>query len=299
MRYTKNKLSYVLITPAHNEEKSIEKTIQSVLTQETMPAKWVIVNDGSSDRTEQIVRGYAKGKEWIILISMPEHMERQFAAKVHAFNVGYESLRDIQYNIVGCLDADISFGKDYFAYLLEKFEKNPRLGVAGTDYIEGSFHSSRDSYINHRHVNGGCQLFRRECFEEIGGYIPIEEGGIDWVAVTTARMKGWETRSFQDRTFTHHCAIGRTYGNRLSAWFNYGKKDYFLGGHPGWEILRGFYQMTKKPYVVGGMLLISGYFWRWATRMQKPVSKELVEFYRQEQMQRLWQMIRNKGRACG
>jgi hypothetical protein len=128
----------------------------------------------------------------------------------------------------------------------------------------------------------------------MGGYIPIKEGGIDWVAVTTARMKGWKTYSFSERTYIHHHTMGRTYGNILSARFHYGKKDYFCGSHPLWETFRSMFQMTKKPYIVGGLLLLLGYFWAWASRVEKPVSEELMKFYRQEQMKRLKELLSNR-----
>jgi glycosyltransferase involved in cell wall biosynthesis len=289
-------LSYVLITAARNEESYIERTIQSVIAQTILPKKWVIVSDGSTDNTDKIVKSYARERGWIEFIRMHDHEDRQFAAKVHAFNAGYEKVRSLDYDIIGNIDADISFGEDFFEYLLEKFQSMPELGVAGTDYIEGDFHSFKDSFINVCHVNGQCQMFRRQCFEDIGGYLPIKEGGIDWVAVTSARMKGWKTYSFQDKTYIHHQPMGRTHGNTLSARIHYGKKDYFCGGHPLWEIFRGFFQMTRKPYIIGGLLLLSGYFWSWITRKERPVSNELMNFYRQEQLQRLKNLLLNRFR---
>jgi len=288
------KLNYVLITPARNEDAHIEKTIKSVISQTVLPMKWVIVSDGSTDRTDEIVRSYLKGREWIEFIRMPKRRERHFAAKVQAFNAGYEKVKSLEYDIIGNLDADISFGEDFFEYLLNKFERMPKLGVAGTDYIEGEFHSFKDSYINVHHVNGQCQMFRRECFEAIDGYVPIKGGGIDWVAVTTARMKGWKTYSFPDRTYIHHRRMGTANSNVLLSRYHYGKKDYFLGGHPLWEIFRGTFQLTRKPYIIGGVFLLLGYFWSSMTRLEKPISKELIEFHRQEQMQRLKQLLANK-----
>jgi GT2 family glycosyltransferase len=222
---------------------------------------------------------------------MPERRDRHFAGKAYAFNAGCERVKDLSYDVIGNLDADISFGEDFFEYLLDKFEKMPELGVAGTHYVEGKFHSFKDSYINVHHVNGACQLFRRQCFEEIGGYLPVKDGGIDWIAVTTARMKGWKTYSFEERTFTHHRGIGTANSNVFKAKSHYGKKDYFFGGHPLWEIFRSFFQMTQKPYIIGGLLLLSGYFGAWLTRVKRPVSKELMEFYRREQMGRLRKLL--------
>lgn len=278
---------YVLITPARNEAEFIEKTIQSVIAQTVLPKRWIIVSDGSTDGTDQIVEKYRPGREWLELVRLPERKERNFAAKVNAFNAGYERVKHLSFEVIGNLDADVSFDEDYLAYLLGKFEEILTLGVAGTHYIEGEFHSFRDSYINVHHVNGQCQLFRRACFEAIGGYVPIKGGGIDWVAVTTARMKGWTTYSFSDRTFYHHRRMGTAGSSELGARFHYGKKDYFLGGHPLWQVFRSTFQMTKRPYVLGGLCLFFGYAWCWVTRHERPVSPVLMQFHRREQIDRL------------
>ena len=104
-----NQLSYVLITPARNEEAYIEETIRSVISQTVLPKKWIIISDGSTDRTEEIIEKYIPQNPWIELIRMPERRDRQFAAKVHCFNAGYERIRDLPHDIIGSLDADISF----------------------------------------------------------------------------------------------------------------------------------------------------------------------------------------------
>jgi glycosyltransferase involved in cell wall biosynthesis len=287
-------LEYVLITPARNEVAFIDKTIQSVVAQKVLPKRWVIVSDGSTDGTDDVVQRHMVGKGWIELVHLSEQRDRSFAAKVQAFNAGYERVKSSSFDIIGNLDADITFDDDYFAFLLAKFEADPQLGVAGTHYVEGDFHSYEDSYIDIRHVNGGCQLFRRACFESIGGYVPIRGGGIDWVAVTTARMKGWGTRSFEGRAFVHHRKIGTAESNEFTSRFKYGKKDYFLGGHPLWEVFRGIFQMTKKPYIVGGVSLLLGYFWGWATRAERPISLELMTFHQKEQLQRLKELLASR-----
>jgi poly-beta-1,6-N-acetyl-D-glucosamine synthase len=285
------KLEYVLITPARNEASFIEQTLQSVVSQTVLPKRWVIVSDGSSDGTDQIVESYLPGRPWLQLIHLPDQQERNFASKARVFNVGYRAVRDLSFDVIGCLDADISFEADYFAYLLEKFRSMPSLGVAGTHYIEGSFHSYNDSYMNLSHVNGGCQLFRRLCFDAIGGYQQIRGGGIDWIAVTTARMNGWTTRSFGDRIFYHHRKIGTAESNEWISRFRYGKKDYLLGGHPLWQLCRGAFQIGKKPYFLGAFALMLGYLWCWLKRADRVVSPELMAFHRQEQLQRLRQLV--------
>src|SRR5213592_861494 len=97
--------TYVLITPARNEAQFIEQTIRSVIGQTFRPAKWVIVSDGSTDGTDDIVRKYAAEHEWIELVRMPERSERHFAGKVRAFNAGHAKVKDVKYDIIGSLDA--------------------------------------------------------------------------------------------------------------------------------------------------------------------------------------------------
>lgn len=287
-------LAYALVTPARNEAAFIERTIQSVIAQTVLPLRWVIVSDGSTDGTGEIVERYIPGRPWLELIELPSGRERDFAAKVVAFNAGYDRVKDLPYDLIGNVDADISFGEDFFAYLLQQFEMIPELGVAGTHYLEGGFHSFRDSYINPDHVNGQCQLFRRRCFDEIGGYVPFKGGGIDWVAVTTARMKGWTTRSFGDRAFHHHRKMGTAGGGELRARFHYGRKDYFLGGHPMWQVFRSAFQLTKRPYIFGGLALMAGYLSCWITAHERPVSPQLMKFHRAEQIARLKELLRRR-----
>jgi glycosyltransferase involved in cell wall biosynthesis len=279
--------SYALITPARNEEDYIELTIRSVVSQTTPPVKWVIVSDGSTDRTDAIVKGYLPSHPWMQLVRMPERKERHFAAKVQCFNAGYQALGDAAYDIVGNLDADISFAPDYFAFLMAKFAEDPRLGVAGTPFVEGDNRVYDYRFTNIEHVSGACQMFRRCCFEEIGGYTPVRGGGIDWIAVTTARMKGWKTRTFTEKTCTHHRIMGSAASSGLGVSFKHGKKDYALGGHLLWQIFRATYQMTKSPYIVGGASLLLGYCWAALTRADRPVSDDLRRFHRSEQLKRL------------
>lgn len=279
-------LAYVLITPARNEAEFIGETIKCMVKQTVLPVKWVIVSDGSTDGTDDIVKKYVSEQRWIELIRMPEREERHFAGKVDAFNAGYAKVKNLNYDVIGSLDADITFEEDYMSFLLGRFAENPELGVAGTPFVEGSFQYNY-AYVNIEHVSGACQLFRRTCFEEVGGYIPIRGGGIDWVAVTTARMKGWETRTFVEKKCFHHRKIGTGKSGLLVSRLRVGQQDYYLGGHPLWEIFRSLYQMRFRPYIMGGLLVLTGYVWAFFKGVDRPISEELVSFRRREQMQRL------------
>ena len=278
--------TYVLITPARDEAAFIEETIKSVAAQTVRPLKWAIVSDGSTDGTDDIVRRYAVEHEWIELVRMPERKERHFAGKVHAFNAGYARVKELKFDLIGNLDADISFEPDYFSFLLSKFTENPKLGVGGTAFTEGSQQYDY-RFTSIEHVSGQCQMFTRQCFEEIGGYMPQKGGGIDLVAVLKARMKGWETRTFPEKVFVHHRQMGTAKYSGLMAKFKDGEKDYVLGGHPVWEVFRWIYQMTKPPYVVGGCALFAGYLRALFCRKARSVPNELMLFRRHEQMSRL------------
>lgn len=285
-------LTYVLITPARNEAAFIEQTIKAVVGQTVRPAKWLIVSDGSTDRTDEIVKSYAAKHDWMELMRISERRERHFAGKANAFDTGYARLKGLDYNVIGNLDADITFDEDYFDFLLRKFAENPQLGVAGTPFRE-QLRQYDYRFTSIEHVSGACQLFRRKCLEEIGGYVPIKMGGVDLVAVISARMKGWQTSTFPEKTCVHHREIGTaSVQNALVVAFKGGRGDYKLGGHPVWEACRCIYQMTKEPILAGGSLRLAGYVWAMVTRVEKVVSKDFVQFRRKEQMRRLKKFLR-------
>jgi hypothetical protein len=284
-------MKYVLITPARNEEKYISKTLDSMVAQTLLPERWVIVNDGSTDRTLGIIQSYARRYPWIEQMIRPQRLDRSFAGKVYAFNAGLERVQALEFEVIGNLDADLSFDCEYLEFLIEKFAEDPKLGVAGTPFTEdGGYDTARDSFEGENHVAGGCQLFRRQCFAEVGGYIPNPAGGIDWIAVTTARMKGWRTRSFPQKRFHHHRALGTAGKSGVAASFSYGGKDYYLGGSPMWQLFRVAYRCTKQP--IEGLALLSGYCWAAIRRIERPVSRELMRFHRGEQLKKLSAILR-------
>lgn len=290
---------YVLITPARNEADFIELTLKSVVAQTVLPVKWVIVNDGSTDRTGEIISHYAARYPWIELVQMPERRERHFAGKVHAFNAGHARVEHLHFEAIGSLDADISFDEGYFSFLLSKLEHDPKLGLVGTPFKEGSNPTYDYRFTNIEHVSGGCQFFRRECFEDIGGYVPVKGGSIDHIAVLTARMKGWKTRTFTEKVSVHHRPIGTAQQGILMARYATGKKDYTIGNHALWELFRAIYQMTKRPFVIGGLMVLSGYCWAAIRRINRPVSAKLVAFQRREQMHRLSRFLWSEGYPFG
>jgi poly-beta-1,6-N-acetyl-D-glucosamine synthase len=287
------RLPYVLITPARNEESNLDRLAQCVVAQTFLPLRWIIVNDGSTDTTAAIARKYGEQHSWIQLVEMPQHRDRSFAAKAHSFKAGYERIKNLDWEIVVNVDADLSFEPDYFEFLVERFADNHKLGVAGTVFKEGAYSSETNSFEGHQHVAGGAQMFRRRCFEDIGGYVPNKAGGVDWIAVTSARMKGWETRSYREKSFFHHRPLGTAERGVLASAFSYGEKDYYLGNAPAWQVFRITYQLINRPYVLVGAALGLGYLSAAIRRIDRPVSPELMKFHRGEQMLKLKAILRS------
>jgi hypothetical protein len=222
---------------------------------------------------------------------MPEHDDRQFAAKVQSFSAGYAKVKHLEYDVIGSLDGDVSFDGDYFLVLLQKLADDVALGVVGTPFVDSSIDAYDYRFASIDHVSGFCQLFRRKCFEDIGGYMPVKTGGVDLIAVTAARMKGWKTRTYTNKVCLHRRGMGTADNSLLQSRFRQGIKDYLLGNHPLWELPRAVYQMTRRPLFLGGLLLLFGYSWALIRHAERPVSRELVAFRRREQMDRLKSLL--------
>lgn len=284
--------AYVLVTPARNEARFIEGTIQSVIAQTARPLRWAIVSDGSTDGTDEMVSRYTAQHDWIELVRMPPRAERHFAGKVFAFNAGLERMQGLPYEVLASLDADITFESDYFEFLLGKLAADTQLGVAGTPYKDTIGDTYDYRYMSTDHVSGACQVFRRACFEEIGGYVPSRGGCIDSIATLMARSRGWKTRAFSEKISLHHRVIGTAEQGQIRSRFVLGQRDWAIGNHPLWEIIRGLYQATKKPLVVRGTAIVAGYAWAALRGGERPVSRELRAFRRKEEMAHLARFLR-------
>ena len=283
----KPSLTYVLISAARNEEAFLENTLKSVVAQTILPLRWVIVSDGSTDQTEAIIAKYCARYSWITLVTRPPREVRDFSGKVLAFNAGFDTIKQLDFDIVGSLDADLSFVPDYFEFLLAKFAGDPQLGVAGCPFSEKGL-TYDYAFSSLEHVSGACQMFRRECFHQIGGYRPLKGGGIDVVAVLMARMQGWRTRTFPERVCVHHRPMGSANdATKFGANYKLGQRAYRLGFHPVWQLCRSVYQMTRPPYVAGGVALGAGYFWAMLSGSERAVPPEVAAFQGRDQMRRL------------
>ncbi len=286
---------YVLVTPARNEGPYIEQTIQSVLAQSCRPAQWVIVSDGSTDATDEIVAGYARNHEAIQLVRRSGTEARGVAAKVAAIEAGCHRIT-VDYHFWGNLDADVTVEPKYFESLLERFHENPKLGLAGGlvhELIRGQYRSQN---VSSDSVAGAVQLFRRECYDAVGGYLPLRFGGEDAAAEVMARAAGWEVKTFPDLRVLHHRRVGGGTSGRIAAKLRQGRMDYALGYHPLFELVRCLYRIVDRPYVVGSVCRLLGYGWSALRRDRIAVPDHAADYLRAEQMQRLCNLTgRTKG----
>jgi biofilm PGA synthesis N-glycosyltransferase PgaC len=286
--------SYALMTAAYNEATHIEKTIQSVLAQRVRPQRWVIVSDGSTDGTDEIVRSYAQQHDFIRFMRMSRPPGHSFRTKVVALQAGQKHLFEVPFEFIGNLDADITVGPTYFEDLIERFCHNPKLGLAGgfvCEEVRGEF---RDRTSNRTHsVAHAAQLARRECYEAIGGYQVLEYGGEDWHAQVSANLKGWETEAFPDLPIYHHRHTGAG-TNLLRSSFRLGKLDYSFGSDPLFEVIKCALRVPSNPIVLGGVLRLLGFAWLSLRREKRPVSPEFMSFLRAQQKARIAGMFRRK-----
>ena len=279
--------TYVIITPARNEAAFIELVLASVTAQSVLPLRWVIVSDGSTDATDEIVTRWAKDFPWIELLRLESGPDRSFSSKVYALRAGLEALAALDYEALAYLDADLDFAPDYFEFLLGKLAADPQLGLIGTPYVELDSEVYNFDFVSLEQVSGACQLFRRQCHDQIGGYKAIRGGAIDTVACIEARMCGWKTRTFTEMHTTHHRKMGTAQASQLRARFRTGGKDYAIGNHPIWELSRVLYQMTLPPRILRGAAIYAGYLLACIKRKERILSPQARAFYRKEQLQRL------------
>jgi len=279
-------LTYVLVTPAKNEAKYIPETIKSVTTQKIKPLKWVIVNDGSTDGTEKIVLKAARQYPYIKLISRTAKSSHSFESVVRAIEYGIQHISVKKYAFIGLIDADVQFRSDYFFLLMKKMESKPTIGLAGGMVVDITTRRQRVPR-NKNDVPGATQFFRKECFEAIGPLIPVAAGGWDMLTCAKARMVGFETRLYPDLMVKHLKPRNASQGSLLKRVWNMGVRDYALGYHPVFETLKCIDRIREPPMLFGAFIWLMGYSFAFLTRKDRNIPKDILEFIRKEQLQRI------------
>lgn len=278
---------YVIVTAARNEEKYIGRVLSAVVSQTIRPLRWTIVSDGSTDQTDSIVREFALEYDFIDLLPLSVDHPHNFGAQVYAINKGLERIRSTPYEFIGNLDADISFGENYFEQLFARFDSNPLLGLAGgyiSEEQNGKFKPR--PYNNLRSVPHAVQLFRRECFAEIQSYVPLPYGGPDWHAEVRCRMAGWQVRSFSDLPVYHHRPTGGA-ESTFRSWYRQGKMDFSMGSHPVFEVAKVARRIFARPCLLGAAVRLWGYIASSCSNDPRMIDDNVVAFVRAEEMKRL------------
>jgi glycosyltransferase involved in cell wall biosynthesis len=278
----------VLITAARNEERYIEKTIESVIEQTIPPLKWVIVSDRSTDRTDEIIQKYVKEHEYIELLRIDGDGGLSFESQARAINAGYQRVKDLPFEYLGNVDADVTLPDNYFEMILERFEVDERLGIAGGCIYEKVSGVFRPRVYNRMDlVANAVQMFRRKCFESIGGYIQLRYGGHDAWANIMAKKLGWKVESIPEIKVYHHRPTSSSLGKFYKAKWNAGLADYAIGNHPIYQVGKCIRRFREKPYLIASIVRMAAYISAYLKREERGVSNDFIKFYRREQLKRL------------
>jgi len=290
-------ISHILVTVAYNEEDHIEQTIKSVIKQTFLPKKWFIVSDGSTDHTDKIIQDYSEKFDFIEYARQEKkgeyknRLEKVTIAQSRAMKLALDQSRDLEFDFIGNLDADITFGQDYYKSIIHKMMEDPGLGLAGG----GAYNVNPDGslagggFIKPDFVGGPVQLFRRKCLEDIGGYAPY--GHADCVAVASAKMNGWKVQCFPEIRAFHHGLPGYTVKEKVPDCFKMGQMDYIMGGLFLYQIARCVRRMFKKPFFIAGLSMLFGYIWAFLKRRNERIPKDLIHYIQSDQKQKLLSIL--------
>jgi poly-beta-1,6-N-acetyl-D-glucosamine synthase len=278
-------MRYVIISPVRDEEAHIEATIGAVTAQTAQPLEWVIVDDGSSDRTGQIIDEYAARVPWIKVVHRPNRgFRKSGGGVVEAFYGGFELVQDKAWEFVVKLDGDLTFSPDYFRRCFEYFSNDPRLGIGGGDIYHDHAGELRLERNPRFHVRGATKIYRRACWEAIGGLLTAP--GWDTIDEVKANMLGWSTYAFEDLRVLHHRYTGEAEG-QLRDKVKHGLACYVSGYHPLFVAASCLSRIVKKPYIIGAAAVCCGFLKGYVTDHPRVSDARLIDYLRTQQLRRL------------
>jgi biofilm PGA synthesis N-glycosyltransferase PgaC len=277
--------TYVIITPVRDEETYLRLAIESVINQTIRPVEYVVVNDGSHDKTGDIIDEYVQNYSWIRAVHRKDRGYRKTGGGIiEAFYAGYDVLTCRDWDFMCKLDGDLSFEPDYFERCFEHFKRDERLGIGGgfLYYIKHGERILEKGPLFH--VRGGVKIYRHACWNRLGGlWVGPSSDTVDEVK---AHMLGWTSRSFPELLLQHHRPTGAAYG-RWGALKKDGRGDYVCGYHPLFEIAKCMYRLMRKPRVIGSLALLYGFVTGYVKRVPRVDDKELIRYLRRQQLNRL------------
>lgn len=278
-------IQYVVITPVRDEEKHVECVLKAMISQTLLPAKWVIVDDGSSDNTVDILERYTESVRWIQVVRRPNRGARKSGAGViEAFYDGYKEIAGNNWDFIVKLDGDLTFPSDYFEKCFEHFKSDPKLGIGGGD-IYHEFNGQEKLEANPKfHVRGATKIYRRACWEAIGGL--VQAPGWDTIDEVKANMLGWSSTSFSEFHVIHHRVTGTADG-ALRDRVKHGLACYVSGYHPLFLAASCVSRLLKEPYIAGSAAIGYGFLKGYWTRMPRVEDQRFIKYLRAQQLRRL------------
>jgi glycosyltransferase involved in cell wall biosynthesis len=277
---------YVVVTPVRDEEVYLRCTIESIIAQTVPPEEFIVVNDGSKDKTAEIIDEYANEFPWIRGVHRQDRGFRKTGGGIiEAFYAGFNVLQCTDWEFMAKLDGDLSFDKSYFEKCFDHFQQDQRLGIGGGTLYYFKNGQRVLEECPRFHVRGGLKIYRRACWDVLGGlWVGPSTDTVDEVK---AQMLGWDTKSFTELLVRHHRPTGTAYGT----WGNMVKNgcgDYVCGYHPLFEVAKCLYRLPRKPYVIGSVAHIYGFVKGYVTHVPQVDDKDLISYLRHQQLQRLW-----------
>ncbi len=285
----KNK--YVLISPCKDEGAYIEKTLQSILNQTTKPVQWVIVDDGSSDNSVEIINQYKEQMPFIKIVTRPKGERKVGAGVIHAFNEGLKHVDAPEYDFLCKFDVDLDLRPRYFEILMQRMHEDPRLGTCSGKayYIHPETGERKSELCGDEASVGMTKFYRRECFEQIGGF--VAEVGWDGYDCHRARWFGWRALSWdepEDLQFIHLRPMGSSQKSIYRGRIRHGKGQFHIGTHPLFFLASSVYRSLKqRPYITGTVFSIYGYIKAWLQGEKRFGDKDMVKFIQSYQLKAL------------
>jgi poly-beta-1,6-N-acetyl-D-glucosamine synthase len=275
--------NYIAITPARDEERFLPRLLTAMVAQTRRPDRWIVIDDGSSDRTGEILDQAARHHPWI----EPKHLPRNGVRAPGGESVIMGFLPREAWDCCDAilrLDADLTFKPQFAKLLLDELERDPRLGIAGPTLYELSGSRWAEVPAPSFHTRGAAKFYSSACFAAIGGL----EAGLGWDTIDEVRamMLGFGTRNFRHIRAYHHRpqgAAGGLWRGRKAA----GRAAYNVGYSPVFLMARALRTGLKWPPLVGGVGLVAGYLEAAMQRSPRPVSPATIRFVRRQQLRRL------------
>ena len=276
-------IKFAIVTPVKDEINHFPKTVKSILSQEVKPQKWIIIDDGSTDGTTEVIKKAEEENDWIEAIYREPNKKRKPGGEF-VLGIGLNKLNIDDYNFIVRMDGDLDFEKNYFRILFEKFDKNPKLGIAsGVCFITRNNELVEEKHPRF-HTRGPLKTYRTQCYKDINGLLDCL--GWDSIDELKANMLGWNTQSFPELKI-HHLKRTQSSGGIFTGGFNAGVGGYNSGYHPLFLLSRAFYILLLRRYKFYSIGMLWGYFSSLIKFRPKPIDKKLIKYIRKQQMNKL------------